>query len=78
MNSYDITVHADWDAEAEVWIATNEDIGLVTEAGSIEQLRAKLPAMVEDLLVESHGECVVSIEIIAHSHAQAVVRRPAA
>ena len=38
-----IIVHADWDPEAEVWVATTQDLrGLVTEASSIEALRAKL------------------------------------
>ena len=36
-----IVVHADWDPEAAVWVATTQDIrGLVTEADSIELLRA--------------------------------------
>jgi predicted RNase H-like HicB family nuclease len=49
-----IVVHADWDAEAGVWVATTQDLrGLVTEAESIEALRAKLPAMIVDLLEEN-------------------------
>jgi predicted RNase H-like HicB family nuclease len=49
-----IVVHADWDPEAQVWVATTQDIrGLVTEAESIEALRAKLPGMILDLLEES-------------------------
>ena len=37
-----LVVHADWDPEAGVWVATTQDIrGLVTEAVSIEALRAK-------------------------------------
>jgi predicted RNase H-like HicB family nuclease len=36
-----IVVHADWDPEASVWVATTQDLsGLVTEADSIESLRA--------------------------------------
>jgi predicted RNase H-like HicB family nuclease len=49
-----IVVHADWDAEVGVWVATTQDLrGLVTEAESIEALRAKLPAMIVDLLEEN-------------------------
>jgi predicted RNase H-like HicB family nuclease len=49
-----IVVHADWDPEAEVWVATTQDLrGLVTEAESIEALRAKLPGMILDLLEEN-------------------------
>lgn len=60
-----IVVHADWDPEAEVWVATTQDLrGLVTEADSIEALRAKLPGMVLDLLEESGVTDVpASIEI---------------
>jgi hypothetical protein len=64
-----IVVHADWDPEAEVWVATTQDLrGLVTEAGSIEALRAKLPGMVLDLLEESgSSDMPASIEIVARA-----------
>jgi len=49
-----IVLQADWDPEAEVWVATTQDLrGLVTEAESIEALRAKLPGMILDLLEEN-------------------------
>ena len=51
-----IVIHADWDPEASVWVATTTDLkGLVTEADTIEALRAKLPGMILDLL-EEYGE----------------------
>ncbi len=62
-----IVIHADWDAEAGVWVATSQDMrGLVTEADTIEALRAKLPGMILDLL-EQNGvsDRPASIEIIA-------------
>jgi Domain of unknown function (DUF1902) len=64
-----IVVHADWDPEAAVWVATTQDLrGLVTEAASIEALRAKLPGMVLDLLEESGtSDLPASIEIVAHA-----------
>ncbi len=64
-----LVVTADWDPEAGVWVATTRDLrGLVTEAESIEALRAKLPGMVRDLL-EEYGiaEIPASIEIIART-----------
>lgn len=64
-----IVIHADWDAEAGVWVATTQDMrGLVTEADSIEALRAKLPGMILDLL-EQNGvsDRPASIEIIARA-----------
>lgn len=64
-----IIVHADWDPEASVWIATTQDVrGLVTEAESIEALRAKLPGMVLDLLEENGiSDLPASIEIVARA-----------
>jgi predicted RNase H-like HicB family nuclease len=64
-----IIIHADWDPEAAVWVATTQDVrGLVTEAESIEALRAKLPGMILDLL-EEYGvaDLPASIEIVARS-----------
>ncbi len=64
-----IVVHADWDPEAAVWVATTSDLrGLVTEAKSIESLRAKLPGMILDLLEESGiSDLPASIEIVARA-----------
>ncbi len=64
-----IAIHADWDPDASVWVATTQDLrGLVTEADSIEALRAKLPGMILDLLDESDSsDLPASIEIVARS-----------
>jgi predicted RNase H-like HicB family nuclease len=64
-----IVIHADWDPEATVWVATTNDLkGLVTEADTIEALRAKLPGMILDLL-EEYGisDLPASIEIVARA-----------
>jgi predicted RNase H-like HicB family nuclease len=64
-----IVVHADWDPEAAVWVATTNDLkGLVTEADTMEALRAKLPGMILDLL-EEYGlsDLPASIEIVARA-----------
>jgi predicted RNase H-like HicB family nuclease len=62
-----IVIHADWDPDAAVWVATTHDLReLVTEAESIEALRAKLPGMIIDLLEENGiSDLPASIEIIA-------------
>lgn len=40
-----------WDSEAEVWVATSDDIpGLVTEAAMIEILGQKLRKIIPELL----------------------------
>ena len=61
-------VHADWDAEAGVWVATSNDVpGLATEADTVEALLAKLETMIPDLL-EANGSRVeqgVSFELLA-------------
>jgi hypothetical protein len=48
-----ITVHAQWDPEAKVWVAESRDLPLVTEADTVDALCAKLPGMVEDLLQDA-------------------------
>lgn len=43
-------VHADWDAEAQVWVATSQDVpGLVTEAPTMELLNQKLEILAPEL-----------------------------
>lgn len=48
-------VRAEWDQEAEVWVATSDDVpGLATEAETLELLSAKLNRMIPELL-EANG-----------------------
>ena len=50
-----LRVQADWDPEAEVWVATSDDVpGLATEAESIEALTEKLRTVIPEL-VEANG-----------------------
>ena len=65
-----IVVRADWDAEAEVWVAVSPDVpALVTEASSIEALRTKLRTMLPELLeldgITPDGD--VQVELIAYA-----------
>ncbi|MEH2236395.1 DUF1902 domain-containing protein [Nostoc sp.] len=47
-----LKVHAFWDKDAEVWVATSENVpGLVTEPSTIESLTQKLREMIPELLV---------------------------
>ncbi len=65
-----VVVSAEWDEEAKVWVAQASNLeGLVTEADTLELLRARLALIVPDLL-EEYGETdpEVAIELIAHSH----------
>ena len=50
--SRDISIHAQWDTEACVWVATSRDVpGLVVEADTwpamIEEVRLVLPELME-------------------------------
>jgi len=45
-----IIVRAEWDNEAKVWVATSDDIGLATEASTLEELRPKVIGMIVELL----------------------------
>lgn len=51
----EIQVRALWDPEAHVWVAESSDVpGLATEAETMEQLIAKLHAVIPELL-EANG-----------------------
>jgi len=72
MGPKQITVNAEWDPEAKVWVATSDDVsGVITEADTVEALAEKLSVMVPELL-EANGTLVgkvvreVPINLIAH------------
>ena len=47
-------VTATWDDEAEVWVATSDDIpGLVTEAPNLDLLRERILSVVPELLEDN-------------------------
>jgi hypothetical protein len=49
-----LTVSAVWDDEADVWVAVSDDVpGLVTEADTFPELRAKLLDLIPELLAEN-------------------------
>jgi predicted RNase H-like HicB family nuclease len=44
-------IHAEWDDEALVWVATSDDVpGLATESETVEALIAKLEVLIPELL----------------------------
>ena len=44
-------VHAQWDEEAKVWVASSDDVpGLATEADTTEALVQKLKTLIPELL----------------------------
>ena len=51
-----IVVRAQWDPEAEVWVATSDDVaGLVAEADTQEALIAKLHDLIPELIELNGG-----------------------
>ncbi|MFZ1680019.1 MAG: DUF1902 domain-containing protein [Rhizobiaceae bacterium] len=63
-----ITVRAFWDDDAQVWAAQADgDIGLFTEAETLEALQKKLPALAQDLL-EGEFDGGIDIELVTTSH----------
>jgi Domain of unknown function (DUF1902) len=71
-------IQAFWDNEAEVWVATSEDVpGLVTEASSIENLTQKLREMIPELIVLNGviaSDYVGSITFQLTSHRQELIK----
>ncbi len=67
-----ILVKAEWDAEARVWVAQSDDLaGLVTEADTMEGLRLRLLAIIDDLFdLDGEAGRSYSLDIIARSFEQ--------
>jgi predicted RNase H-like HicB family nuclease len=58
MNKRPYFIRAEWDEEANVWVASSEDVpGLATESETLENLIQKLKIMIPELL-EANGEDV--------------------
>ena len=56
MNKRPYFIRAEWDEEANVWVASSEDVpGLATEGETLEGLIEKLKIMIPELL-EANGE----------------------
>jgi hypothetical protein len=69
-----VVVKAVFDPEAEVWFTESSDVpGLRIEGSSVDDLMAKLPGAVVDLLQEAGepAEGDVAIELIAHASTRA-------
>ncbi|EAZ91228.1 DUF1902 domain-containing protein [Crocosphaera chwakensis] len=65
-------IQAFWDSEAEVWVATSQDVlGLATEADTLENLNDKLRVMIPELLIlngmlEENYQGLIQMELICH------------
>jgi len=55
MDTKPLFIHAEWDEQAQVWVATSDDVpGLATEEKTLEGLVRKLKVMIPELL-EANG-----------------------
>lgn len=51
MQKLPISIVAEWDPEASVWVATSADIaGFVMEDATLERLASRIPGVLEDLI----------------------------
>jgi predicted RNase H-like HicB family nuclease len=67
MKEKPLFVRAEWDEEAQVWVATSEDVpGLATEEDTLEGLIRKLKIMIPELLDANGlmGENEVPFELL--------------
>ena len=63
MSPYHVT--AEWDEEAQVWVASSDDVpGLATGAETLESLIEKLKIVIPELLVEN-GLLPASVESVS-------------
>lgn len=74
---HQIVVSAVWDADAEVWVATSEDIqGLAVEAATVELLKGKIVPAIQDLIELNGLETdlrEIPVKIRAEEHTKVLV-----
>jgi hypothetical protein len=50
-----VIVEPQWDAEAKVWTAASSDVGLFTEAKTLDELQKRISVITGDLLTTDSG-----------------------
>jgi hypothetical protein len=76
MKQFRILVRAEWDDEAQVWVATSEHVpGLCVEAETHEALQPKVLAAIRDLL-EFNGDGFEGAEIPVNIMSERLARIP--
>jgi hypothetical protein len=65
-----IVVDAEWDAEAMVWTAASPDVGLFTEAKTLDELQKRISVIAGDLLAEENGAAPeLAVELVVRFRA---------
>lgn len=62
-----ISVQANWDLEAHVWVAVCDELSIVTEAATVDALRERLRLIVADVL-EGEGQATQGVVIALDAH----------
>ena len=74
MKHNSIIVRADWDSDAQVWVATSADVeGLCVEAETLEKLAPKVLGAISDL-AELNGLQFETDDIPVHIMAEQLTR----
>jgi predicted RNase H-like HicB family nuclease len=66
-----ILIRAAFDHDAKVWFVESSDLaGVHAEGATLDELRDKLPAVVQDAIGDGAPDDDVLIEIVAHTSAR--------
>ena len=69
-----VRISAEYDDEAKVWVAQSDDLPLVTEAETVEQLMAKLPGIIQDLVEDGDTRDKIPFELSFHAESSVQIR----
>jgi catechol-2,3-dioxygenase len=69
MNEYDIELF--WDEEARVWVASNDDIPLALESGSLDTLIERVKHIAPEVLQDNNKPHDVYLNFITHCREKA-------
>lgn len=73
-----LEVHAEWDDDAGVWMATSEDVpGLCVQADTLDELIAIATALAPELLADNHRAPAGAIRLRFLAERTATIRAAA-
>jgi Domain of unknown function (DUF1902) len=69
-----VRISAEYDEEAKVWVAQSDDIPLVTEADTVEQLLARIPGLIQDLVEDGDTRDDIPFRLSFHAESSVHIR----
>jgi hypothetical protein len=69
-----VRISAEYDEEAKVWVAQSDDIPLVTEADTVEQLLGKIPGLIQDLVEDGDTRDNIPFRLNFHAESSVPIR----